>query len=82
MRTDTEIQHDGFTILFRHMNIVEAERFITLVQRDHFDYTRWREPLFEDLSIEEISARAMSYVTSQEAQSPVSREKKPSKDTV
>jgi hypothetical protein len=69
MRTDTEISHDGFTILFRHMDIVEAERFITLVQRDHFDYTTWRESLFEDLSIEEISARAMAYVTAQEKMS-------------
>ncbi len=66
MRTDTEISHDGFTILFRHMDIVEAERFITLVQRDHFDYTTWRESLFEDLSLEEISARAMAHVTTQE----------------
>ena len=66
MRTDTEISYDGFTILFRHMDIVEAERFITLVQRDHFDYTTWRESLFEDLSIEEISTRAMAYVRAQE----------------
>jgi hypothetical protein len=66
MRTDTEIRYDGFTILFRHMDMVEAERFITLVQRDHFDYTTWRESLFEDLSLEEISARAMAYVTKQE----------------
>ena len=68
MRTDTEIRYDGFTILFRHMDMVEAERFITLVQRDHFDYTTWRQSLFEDLSIEEISARAMTYVTAQEEQ--------------
>lgn len=66
MRTDTEISHDGFTILFRHMDMVEAERFITLVQRDHFDYTTWRESLFEDLSLEEISARAMAYVNAQD----------------
>ena len=37
-----------------------------LVQRDHFDYTEWRRPLLEDLSLEEISARAMAYATSQE----------------
>lgn len=64
MRTDTEISYEGFSILFSHMDIVEAERFIALVQRDHFDYTTWRESLFEDLSIEEISARAMAYVSS------------------
>lgn len=52
MRTDTEISYDGFTILFRRMDMVEAERFITLVQRDHFDYTTWRESLLEDLSLD------------------------------
>ena len=46
--------------------MVDAERFITLLQREKFDYTRWREALFEDLTIEELSARAMAYVTVQE----------------
>jgi hypothetical protein len=81
MRTDTEITHDGFTILFRHMNIVEAERFITLVQRDHFDYTTWRESLFEDLSLEEISARAMAYVTAQEKMSQEAAQTPPIMET-
>ena len=66
MRTDTEISHDGFSILFRHMDMVEAERFLTLVQREKFDYTKWREDLLEDLTIEEISAAAMKYVQAQE----------------
>ncbi len=65
MRTDTEISYEGFSVLFRHMDIIEAERFLTLVQREHFDYTQWREDLLEDLPLEEISARAMAYVTSQ-----------------
>lgn len=65
MRTDTEISYDGFSVLFRHMDIVEAERFLTLVQREKFDYTQWRDNLLEELTLEEISARAMAYVTSQ-----------------
>jgi hypothetical protein len=66
MRTDTEIRYEGFSILFRYMDIVEAERFLTLIQREKFDYTTWREDLLEDLTIEEISARAMKYVHAQE----------------
>jgi hypothetical protein len=66
MRTDTEISHEGFSVLFRHMDIVEAERFLTLVQREKFDYTQWREHLLEELTLEEISARAMAHVTSKE----------------
>jgi hypothetical protein len=74
MRTDTEISYDGFSILFRYMDMIEAERFLTLIQREKFDYTHWREDLLEDLTIEEISARAMNYVRSQEegALSPTS----------
>ncbi len=66
MRTDTEISCEGFSILFRYMDVVEAERFIALLQREKFDYTQWRKNLFEDLTIEEISARAMEYVKSQD----------------
>ena len=29
---------------------VEAERFIALIQREPFDYTKWRQELDEDLS--------------------------------
>jgi hypothetical protein len=35
-------------------------------EREKSDYTHWRETLFEDLTIEELSARAMAYVTAQE----------------
>ena len=66
MKTDTEIRNEGFAILFKYMDLVEAERFISLIQRERFDYAKWRQHLFEDLTIEEISARAMAYVKSQE----------------
>jgi hypothetical protein len=38
------------------MNIgaFEAERFVMLVQKGTFDYTKWQENLFEDMTIEEI----------------------------
>ena len=66
MKSDTEIRHEGFSILFQYMDVVEAERFISLIQRERFDYTKWRQNLFEDLTVEEISARAMAFVKSQE----------------
>ena len=40
--------------------MVEAERFIMLIQREPFDYSKWQENLFEDMSIEEISKNAAS----------------------
>jgi hypothetical protein len=60
MMTDTEIKVKGIQILTKHLGDVEAERFIALIQREPFDYTKWSQGLFEDLSIEEISQKAMS----------------------
>jgi hypothetical protein len=61
MKSDTLIKHDGFTALFDKLDIVEAERFITIIKRDSFNYTEWRKTLWEDLSMEELSAKAMEY---------------------
>jgi hypothetical protein len=60
MITDTEIRIRGLQILTEHLGDVEAERFIALIQREPFDYTKWRQGLDEDLSIEEISQKAMA----------------------
>jgi len=38
---------------------VGAERFIALIQREPFDYTKWQRSLWEGLSVEEISRNAM-----------------------
>ncbi len=58
-KVDAEIKVLGFEILSRHLGLVEAERFVTLVQREKFDYTQWRQNLFAELSGEEISRQAM-----------------------
>lgn len=60
MITDTEIKAKGVQLLAQYLGDVEAERFIALIQREPFDYTKWRQDVFEDLSIEEISHKAMS----------------------
>ena len=60
MKEDAEIKVLGFEILTRHLGLVEAERFIALIQREKFDYTQWRQSLFAGLSGEEISRQAMA----------------------
>jgi len=58
--TDTEIKLKGFEILSNSLGLVEAERFVALIQREPFDYTKWRkEGLRTVLSVEEISQKAM-----------------------
>jgi predicted LPLAT superfamily acyltransferase len=60
MITDTEIKVQGVQILATHLGNVEMERFIALIQREPFDYTKWHQKLDEEVSIKEISRRAMS----------------------
>ena len=60
MITDTEIKIKGINLLAQHLGNVEAERFIALIQREPFDYTKWHQDLDDELSIEEISRKAMS----------------------
>ena len=61
MRTDTIIRNEGTQVLMDNLGLVEAERFIMLIQKELFDYTKWQENLFEDMSIEEISQKATDY---------------------
>lgn len=62
MITDTEIKLRGFEILSNSLGLVEAEKFIALIQREPFDYTEWRKKGLEtNLSIEAISEKAMEY---------------------
>ena len=60
MITDTEIKIKGFQILSQYLGDIEAERFVALIQREPFDYTKWRQDMDEDLSLEEISRKAMA----------------------
>ena len=62
MKTDTLIKNEGMEILSRYLGLVEAERFIMLIQREPFDYTKWQENLFEDMTIEELAKKADEYV--------------------
>lgn len=61
MMTDTEIKVKGLEVLTRYMGLVEAEKFVSLIQREPFDYTKWRANLFEGMTGEEISKKAMEY---------------------
>lgn len=60
MITDTEIRLKGLKILAKYLGDVEAERFIALIQREPFDFTKWRQGLDENLAIEDISKKAMN----------------------
>jgi len=57
--TDTELRLRGIEALIAALGKVQAERFITLILREPFDYTQWQRNLWTDNSLEEISNLAM-----------------------
>jgi hypothetical protein len=57
--TDTEVKQKGLDALMDALGEVDAERFITLLNRDPFDYTQWQKNLFENMSVSQISSKAM-----------------------
>ena len=61
MISDSELKSRGLKILSKYLGNIEAEKFIALIQREPFDYTKWRQDLDEDLSVEEISRKAMAF---------------------
>jgi hypothetical protein len=61
MKTDTEIKVEGTKALIKAMGTVEAERYIALMAREKFDYTKWRKTMLPEGSIQEISRVAMQY---------------------
>ena len=75
MITDTELRLRGITVLAQALGSVEAERFVALIQREPFDYTKWRQDKWNDLSIDEISERAMSGRNQEDEQQGVIRPK-------
>jgi len=60
MRTDTEIRVLGLRSLVTTLGTVEAERFVTLLLRESFDYTEWRGDLWDGQDVTTISKAAMA----------------------
>jgi len=61
MRTDTALRVEAMNVLEKAFGAVEAERFISLVKRDSFDYTEWRRGLWNEMTIDEVYDEASSY---------------------
>ena len=64
MKTDTEVRLAGLRALVDALGTVEAERFVTLMLREPFDYTTWQRHLWAEKSVNEISKAAMELRTS------------------
>ena len=61
MLTDTLLRQEGMSILSDRLGLVGAERFIALIIREPFDYTKWQENLYEDMTLDELCKKADAY---------------------
>ena len=59
--TESELKIQGVNALVQFLGEVNAERFISLIKREPFDYTKWQRNLWENKSGEEISKMAMEF---------------------
>ena len=62
MISDSEIKKKGINVLIKELGEVEAERFITLLVREPFDYTEWQKDLWKDCDVVELSKKAMDFI--------------------
>jgi len=61
MPSDTALKEKGMEALAECLGIVDAEKFITLVKRDTFNYTQWQRNLFKDTPLKKFLKDAKTY---------------------
>ncbi len=52
--TEAQLRLDGMNALSERLGMVEAERFISVLLREKFDYTQWRKTLWGDITLEKL----------------------------
>ena len=60
MITDEQLKVEGLKALTEALGEVQAEKFIALMMRSPFDYTKWQKKLWTERSVEDISDAAMA----------------------
>ena len=58
MKSDILIRNEGMKILRERLGLVEAERFINLVNKDNIDYTEWQKELWDKETIGSLLEKA------------------------
>jgi hypothetical protein len=54
MTSDVVLKRQGLEILSRTLGLVDAERFVSLILREPFDYTEWQRCLYKDVPLEKF----------------------------
>ena len=61
MKADHILRYEAMELLLRKLGAVDAERFISMVKRDTFNYTEWRRGQWNEMTIEEIHVAAVEH---------------------
>ena len=61
MATDIEIMDRGINCLLEKLGVIETERFISVINREKFDYTKWQRQRFDNMSSDEFNEAAVAY---------------------
>jgi len=61
MNNDTVLKNEGMRILAEQLGLVKAERFITLMIREPFDYTEWQRDLYKDMPLDDFLKKATDF---------------------
>jgi len=61
MTSDFAIVSQGMAVLREKLGIVEAEKFISIINREKIDYTTWRENLWKGKTLDEVYNDAVDY---------------------
>ena len=56
--TDTILMSEGMQTLINRFGIVDAGRFIYLMNKEPFDYTKFHHTLFEGMTLDELCEAA------------------------
>lgn len=61
MSNNIEIMNEGIKCLIKELGVVKTEQFISIINREKFDYTKWQRQLFEDVSLDELNDAAAEF---------------------
>lgn len=59
--TTAEVMSKGMNCLIENLGIIDAERFISHLLRERFDYTEWRRKNLVGMDLETLHKEAVEY---------------------
>jgi hypothetical protein len=58
---DTVLSQNVLKCLMENFGVVQTERFISIIIKEPFDYTKWQRDLYNDMTVEELFAAASNW---------------------